>query len=208
VDWLLDQPSVVLVLVTFAAALFIIEVALPTVGIAGALGLAASALAIYAIADHDMTWWPLVGPALGVVLWAVMIATQHRSPLWEVVAAIAFGLGGAAFAIVNEDVASMVVTVIATAGLALAFPRLHDAATRLARRPPQVGMEALVGGVAIVDRWDRTGGVVLLEGSRWNAAASRAIDLAPGDHVTVVGFHGNTVDVWPPPGPPEDRWTA
>ena len=199
--WLLDEPSVVLVLVTFAAALFIVEVALPTVGVAGMLGLAASALAIYAIVHNDMTWWPLLGPALGVVTWAVMIAMQRRSPVWEAVAGAAFGLGGALFAIANDDGASMVVTVIATAVLVLAFPRLHDAATRLALRPAQVGMESLVGGVAIVDRWDRTGGVVLLEGSRWNAAASRAIDLAPGDPVTVVGFHGNTVDVWPPARP-------
>ena len=88
----------------------------------------------------------------------------------------------------------MVVTVVATAvARRSAFPRLHDAATRLAQRPAQVGMESLVGGVR---RSSTAGtapaGVVLLEGSRWNAAASRAIDLAPGDPVTVVGFHGNT----------------
>jgi len=212
VSWLLDEPSVVLVCLTFAAALFIVEVALPTVGIAGTLGLGALIVVIVAVADQDLTWWPLIGPALGVTTWAMLIVAQRRSTVAEVFAAGVYALGGAAFAVVNDDAASMVVTVLATAGLALGFPRLHDGATRLARRPVQVGMEALVGGVAIVDRWDRRSGTVLLEGSRWNASATHAIDLTPGDPVTVVGFHGNTVDVgprsgdvWPPPGPAEDR---
>lgn len=206
-SWLLDEPSVVLVCLTFAAVLFIIEVALPTVGIAGMLGLAALVVVVVAVVDGDLTWWPLIGPALGVTTWALLIVAQRRSTAAELFAAAVFALGGAAFAVVNDDAASMVVTVLGTAALAAGFPRLHDAATRLARRPVQVGMEALVGGVAIVDRWERRSGVVLLEGSRWNASATQAIELAPGDPVTVVGFHGNTIDVWPPPGSIADRWT-
>jgi len=61
-------------------------------------------------------------------------------------------------------------------------------------------MEALVGQVAAVDRWDRSAGVVMIEGSRWNAVASQVLELAPGDSVTVVGFKGTTVEIWPPPG--------
>ncbi len=197
----------VLVCLTFAAALLIVEAALPTVGIAGTLGLGALILVVVVVADQDLTWWPLIGPALGVTTWAMLVVAQRRSTSAELFAAGVFAAGGAAFAVVNDDAASMVVTVLATAGLALGFPRLHDAATQLARRPAQVGMEALIGGVAIVDRWDRRSGTVLLEGSRWNAAATHAIDLTPGDPVTVVGFLGNTIDVWPPPGPAEDRWT-
>ncbi len=131
-----------------------------------------------------------------------MIARQRRSPVGEAIAAAAFALGGAGFAIANDDTMSMVVTVVATPLLAYGFPRLHDAATRLAQRPALTGMEALVGHTAAVDRWDRTTGVVLIDGSRWNAAAAQAFDLTPGDPVTVVGFHGTTVEVWPPPGAP------
>jgi membrane protein implicated in regulation of membrane protease activity len=201
-EWLLDEPSVVLVCVTIAAALLIVEVALPTVGIAGTLALIAGGVAVAGIVHQDATWWPLLGPAFAVGTWAVMIARQRRSTVGEVLAATAFALGGAGFAIANDDTMSMVVTVIATPLLAWGFPRLHDAATRLAQRPALTGMEALVGHAASVDRWDRTTGVVMIDGSRWNAAATQDLDLAPGDPVTVVGFHGMTVEVWPPPGPP------
>jgi membrane-bound ClpP family serine protease len=200
-EWLLDEPSVVLVCVTIAAALLIVEIALPTIGIAGTLALVAGGIAVAGIIEQDATWWPLLGPAFAVGTWAVMIARQRRPPLGEIVAAIAFALGGAGFAVANDDTMSMVVTAIATPLLAYGFPRLHNAATRLAQRPALTGMEALIGHIGSVDRWDRTTGVVMIDGSRWNAAATHALDLAPGDPVTVVGFHGTTVEIWPPPGP-------
>jgi membrane-bound ClpP family serine protease len=198
-DWLFDEPSVVLICVTIAALLLIVEVALPTIGIAGTLALVAGAIAVAGIVDQDATWWPLLGPAFAVGIWAVMIARQRRSPVGEAVAAVAFAVGGAGFAIANDDTMSMVVTAVATPLLAYGFPRLHQAAMKLVQRPALTGMEALVGHTASVDRWDRTTGVVMIDGSRWNAAADQALDLAPGDPVTVVGFHGTTVEVWPPP---------
>jgi membrane-bound ClpP family serine protease len=199
-EWLLDEPSVVLICVTIAALLLIVEVALPTVGIAGTLALVAGGIAVAGIVHQDATWWPLLGPAFAIGAWVVMIARQRRSPVGEAVAAIAFALGGAGFAIANDDTMSMVVTAIVTPLLAYGFPRLHQAATKLAQRPALTGMEALVGQTASVDRWDRTTGVVMIDGSRWNAAAAHVLDLAPGDPVTVVGFHGTTVEIWPPPG--------
>ena len=61
-DWLFDEPSVVLVCVTIAALLLIVEVALPTIGIAGTLALIAGGFAVAAIVEEDLTWWPLLGP--------------------------------------------------------------------------------------------------------------------------------------------------
>jgi hypothetical protein len=80
-----------------------------------------------------MTWWQLVGRAAAVLVWAV--------------------LGGVGFGLANDDVASIVVAVIATAVLALGFPRAQRAANRLLDRPSVVGMEGLVGRAATVDRW-------------------------------------------------------
>jgi membrane-bound ClpP family serine protease len=197
---LLDEPSVVLICVTIAALFLIIEVALPTVGIAGTLAILVGVVAIAGIIRQDATWWPLLGPAFAIGLWVVMIGRRRRSPIGEAIAVIAFALGGAGFAIVNDDTMSMVVTAIVTPLLAYGFPRLHHAAIKLVDRPALTGMEALVGHTAAVDRWDRTRGVVMIDGSRWNAAADHVLDLAPGDPVTVVGYHGTTVEIWPPPG--------
>ena len=107
------------------------------------------------------------------------------------IAAGAFALGGAGFAIANDDTTEH------------GRHRRRHAAARL-RLPaaPRRGDPARPapgahwhGGArrsrASVDRWDRTTGVVMLDGSRWNAAAAQAFDLAPGDPVTVVGFHGD-----------------
>jgi membrane-bound serine protease (ClpP class) len=198
--WVFDEPSVVLVCVTIAAVLLIIEVALPTLGVAGTLALVAGAVAVVAIVREDLTWWPLLGTGFAIGTWIVMIARQRRSTIGEAIALVAFALGGAGFAIANDDTMSMIVTAIVTPILAYGFPRIHEAATKLVQRPALTGMEALVGQTASVDRWDRTTGVVMIEGSRWNAATTHVLDLAPGDVVTVVGYHGTTVEIWPPPG--------
>ncbi|MBA3399256.1 MAG: hypothetical protein H0U01_04790 [Acidimicrobiia bacterium] len=206
-DWLFDEPAVVLVLVAIAAILLVIEVALPTLGIAGTLGFAAATGAVVAVLRDDMTWWPLVGPAAAVLVWAVLIAARTSSPVTEVVAAASFALGGVGFGLANDDVASIVVAVITTAVLALGFPRAQRAANRLLDRPSVVGMEGLVGRAATVDRWQGDVHVVLLDGSRWNAETDATVELRAGDEVEVVGFHGSTVAirpavVRPPAGPP------
>jgi len=207
VQWLLDEPSVVLLCVAVGALLLIVEVAVPTIGVAGTLALLCGGLAVAAIVEQDATWWPLLLSALAVATWSVVIVRQRRSAALEMLAAGAFAVGGALFAIVNDDVMSMVVTAVGTPLLAFGFPRLHDAATRLVRRPAEVGMEALVGATAIVDRWNGDAGVVLLQGARWNARSPGALRAVPGVPVTVVGYHGSTVTVtgalaptpWAPP---------
>jgi membrane-bound ClpP family serine protease len=195
--WVFEEPSVVLVCITLAAVLFLIEVALPTVGVAGTAALVSGGVAAVGIGRQDLTWWPLFGAVFAVCLWAAIIARHRRSPTAEALALAGFGGGGAAFAAVNHDGASVVATVACTAILGLGFPRVYGAASRLIDRPASVGMDAFVGRTAVVDRWDGDQGVVLLDGSRWNAAASGPVALVPGAHVTITGYHGNTVAVTP-----------
>ena len=52
-EWLLDEPSVVLVCVTIAAALLIVEIALPTIGIAGTLALVAGGMRTPFLLEKD-----------------------------------------------------------------------------------------------------------------------------------------------------------
>jgi len=202
--WLLDEPSLVLVCVAIGVLLLVVEVALPTFGVAGAMALAAGVIAVVAVAREEMTWWPLLGPVAALGVWASIIVLGRRAPPAEIAAVVLFVAGGAAFAIANDDTASLLVTAGGAPLLAVGFPHLHRAATELLQRPSEVGMDALVGRTAAVDRWEceHGAGVVLLEGSRWNAVAPTGHRFAPGDNVTVVGYRGSTVDVWPQPRTP------
>ena len=69
---LLDEPATILVIITLAALLVVVEAALPTIGIAGSLALGLSVGAVVGLERQDAPWWPLLGPALAVVVWATV----------------------------------------------------------------------------------------------------------------------------------------
>ena len=194
-DQFLDQPAVVLVLLSLAATLFVIEVALPTSGVAGTLALLLGAAAVVGIDRQDADWWPLLGPTLAVVLWAVLVATRKRSPVLEPIALALFAAGSAAFGFLADSPAAVVVGLAVTVGLGMGYPAIHGAAVRLLARPAQVGMEALVGQVGVVTTWDGDHGSVRLQGSLWMAKS--AVAVARGDAVEVTGFLGMTISVVP-----------
>jgi membrane-bound ClpP family serine protease len=216
VDWLFDEPVVVLVGVTFAAVFAVVELALPTLGVAGLLGVFCLGVAGGGVVrQDDLVWWPLLGTAVAAVLWTVSIVLRRRSTGLEAAAAALCLAAGLGFAAANRDAASAVVAVALAAGLWVAYPALHQAATKLVERPAQTGMEALVGRTVLVDRWDGDGGIVLLDGTRWNAESVGG-GFSRGDHAAVVDFHGSTMriaagarsgppgapPIVPPPSPP------
>jgi membrane-bound ClpP family serine protease len=200
VNGVLDEPAVILLCVTLAAALVVVEVALPTLGLAGTTGAVAAVGAGVGIDRADARWWPLLGSVVAVLLWSFLVVNRRRHVRAEIVAVAAYAAGSAGFAIVNSDPAAFAVAVVCTAALAVAFPPLHDGAARLLTAQAQVGMESLVGRTARVDRWEDRTGVVLIQGTRWNARSSLPISLGSGDEVTVLGSHGNTVEIAPGPG--------
>ena len=170
-DTILDEPAVVLVVLSAAAVLFVIEVALPTAGVAGTMALLLGVAAVVAIDRQDAVWWPLLGPKLAVVLWAVMIARRTRSATLERAAVAVFAAGSVGFGLADDSPVSAVLGVVAAGALGAAYPLLHRAAMRLLERPAQVGMESLVGAHGQVVAWKGTTGTVVLDGSRWNAAS-------------------------------------
>jgi membrane-bound ClpP family serine protease len=196
VDTLLDEPAIVLVLLSLAAILFVVEVALPTFGVAGSTSLVFVVGAVLGLGRPDVDWWPLLGPLGAVALWAVMVARRSRSVPEQVAAAVLFIGGGVAFGIVADDAATVAVAIVVGIVKALSFPRLHTAASTLLNRPAQVGMESLVGSTGEVVRWDGEAGTVRISGSLWNAAADAR--PAVGDLVEVVGYSGMTVLVAQP----------
>lgn len=199
---LLDEPAAVLVMVSLAALLLVVEAALPTVGIAGTLGLVLSAGAIAGVERQDATWWPLLGPAVAVVVWCVMVARRDRPVVGQAAAALLFGGGGITFGVMADSAVTAVLGAVAATILAADFPWLHGAARRLLERPTQVGMDSMLGTTVEVVHWDGLTGTVRSEGSLWNATSTQP--FMPGDHVTVVSFAGTTLHVAPPDAPPPD----
>jgi membrane-bound ClpP family serine protease len=192
VDSLLDAPEVVLLALSLGAALLLIEIALPTYGVAGTLAALLGIAGVAAIDRQQADWWPLLGPALGVVLGEVLIARRQRVAWVEGLAVALFAGGAVAFGVLADSPGTALVGVVLTVGLAAAFPALHRAANRLLDRPMKTGMEALVGQRGTVVRWAGSAGTVLLQGSRWNAVGA---ELAEGDEVEVVGSTGSTIAV-------------
>lgn len=196
-DALLEEPAAILVVITLAALLLVVEAALPTAGVAGTAALVLSVAAVIGVERQDATWWPLLGPAAAVVLWSVMVARRSRPLATEVAAAVLFGGGSVAFGAMADSWATAVIGVVAAAALAAAFPSLHGAARRLLERPTQVGMDSLVGTPGEIVAWDDGRGTVRVQGSLWSARSRHA--FAPGDPVTVIAFSGMHLEVAPPP---------
>lgn len=191
---MLDEPAVVLVAATAAAILLLLEVALPTVGLAGTAGIALAALAAWGAERQGDDWWPLLGVVAAVSVWGVLVAV-HRHPLKvQLVAAALFASGALGYATTTGDSPAAVTAVVATGLLSgVAFPRIAGAAERLLGAPPQVGMEAMVGATATVNAWADGRGEVVLEGSLWSAEGPA--DLVPGDRVVVTETTGLSLRV-------------
>jgi membrane-bound ClpP family serine protease len=193
VEQLLDEPAVVLIALTLATLLFLAEVALPTLGIAGTLALVVGGVGVWAVADQDADWRPLLLSKLGVVLWVVLVAMRRRAPPLVQAPPARYGSGVVLFGFVEESAATVVTGLVLTALMGLGYPRIQDAAIRLLDQPPKVGMDWLVGQSARVESWDGSLGTVRVQGALWNAVADAPV--TPGSTVTVIGFEGMTIRV-------------
>jgi membrane-bound ClpP family serine protease len=188
-----DAPAVVLVAFTLAAILFLVEVALPTFGVAGLSALALASFGFAAAAEHDQAWWPLLLAAAGVCLWAVLLFSRRTSTFAHLAAAGLFIVGGTSYGILASDPTTVILSVAGAAALFFSFRPLLATTNRLHDMPPQVGMQALVGRAGVVASWAGEAGSVRLDGSLWNAKG--ASPLAVDDEVVVVGYNGLTIDV-------------
>lgn len=193
-----SSPAVVFVAATLATIAILIEVALPTLGVAGLMALLLSVLAAWGIDQRSLAGWPFVFVALAVLLWAIELVT--RSHRWRWVALGSFVVGAASFALVASDVATVVVATIACVVMVVSFAPIDQAMGRLLGRQADTGMESLPGRVAVVDRWEAIDasngqGVVILAGARWKATGPAW--LAPGVDVTVVETSGLSLTVTP-----------
>ncbi len=199
VDAFLSEPAVVYLAFTLAAALILVEVALPTFGIAGATAALLTVIAALGLAEQDNPWWPtLILASVGVSLWAVGIARNTASRATAVAAGACFAGGSLAFAASSDSVLTFVIAAAASIAGPIVYPRLAGATARLMDEPSSTGMESLLGRSAKVARWDGRHGTVRLEGTFWKAVCGgAALPPSVGDTVEVTGFAGNELEVAP-----------
>jgi len=188
-----DAPAVVLVAITLSAALLLVEVALPTFGVAGVSALGLAVLAAGSADDQHHQLWPLLAVAAAVCLWAALLFARRRSAVTQAVAAGLFATGSVGYGLLAGDAATVALAAAASAGLPFAFRPLMGSASRLAELPPQIGMESLPGHSGTVVAWDGGSGTVRIDGSLWNARSD--VGLSPGSEVVVQGSTGMTVHV-------------
>lgn len=193
----LDSPPVIVVALTISAALLLIEVALPTFGVAGIGGLAMLWVAVVGISAGDETWAPLMLIAVAVCLWAVQIVRKSPSSSGRLLAAGVYAAGAIGFGVAARSIGAVVVGMAGAAALSAGFPFLLSATARLADLQPQTGLEAFDGRTATVVSWDpaTNRGTVRLDGSLWNATA--VVPVRPGDEVRVVGHERLELRVTP-----------
>jgi membrane-bound ClpP family serine protease len=189
----------VLLALSSAAALIVVEAALPTMGVAGGLAVVMGVVGVVGIQHQDADWWPLAGCAVAVVLWIALIAYRARSVVLEVAAAALFAAGAIGFGVAADDAATGLLGAAIAVKLLIAFPYVRAAASRLADRPARTGMDDLVGRPGLVTAWSGRAGTVRVQGSLWNAVAGEGdpVGKAPkaGDEIEVVGWEGMTVQV-------------
>jgi membrane protein implicated in regulation of membrane protease activity len=186
-----EAPVLVLLAATGAAAMWMIEAALPTFGVAGLIGVVLAAAAVLALGDEP--WWPLAFAMVAVAVWAVALAVRRAGTVLPVSAATLFAVGSIGYGIAAQDWAAFVVAVTGSVALPSFFPRLQRATRRLVSAPPQTGMAALLGRHGEVVRLSEGVGTVRIDGSLWNARSSKA--LSPGVDVEVLAWDGMTLEV-------------
>jgi membrane-bound serine protease (ClpP class) len=203
----LDAPAFVVVAFTLASALLLIEAALPTAGLAGISGLALAVAGVVAVDRQGEAWWPLALIALAVCLWGILLLRRSVSIPGRATAVGLHAAGGIGYGVLAGDLLAVVVGAVAPAGLSAGYPPLREAMSRLLDRPPQVGMEALVGRMAVVERADGRRGTVRVDGLAWKAEAKSGDLPAPGCEIRVTGYRGLTLFVETPPEPEQPMAT-
>jgi membrane-bound ClpP family serine protease len=192
-----DSPPVIVIALTLSAALLLVEVALPTFGVAGIGGFALLWVGVAGVAEGDDTWAPLMLIAVAVCLWAVQIVRTSPSPAGRLVAAGVYAAGAIGFGVAARSIGAVIVGMVGAAALSAGFPFLLGATQKLADLPAQTGLEAFDGRTATVTSWDpaTNRGTVRLDGSLWNATST--VPVRPGDEVLVVGHERMELRITP-----------
>lgn len=196
-DGLLDAPAFVVVALTGASLLLLIEAALPTFGVAGLSGVALLVAGMVAIDRQGNEWWPLIVSGAAVCLWAVMLVRRDAHPTALLAADGLYLAGAVGYGIAAGNAVAVGFAIGCGLVLAGTYPPLLGATSRLLDQPPQIGLDAFVGRVAVVERAEGRKGTVRLDGSLWSAEADAGDLPPPGTSVLIAGHSGMMLMVKP-----------
>jgi membrane protein implicated in regulation of membrane protease activity len=200
------SSSLWILIATIAASLFFVaEAGLPTFGVAGTAGAACLAAAIFGITNSNDPWWPLLLVALGVVGAGVLLTKSSLEGPLPVIVAAMFLAGCVLYGITARDAATVGAGVIGAAGGAGAYVAIHRATRKLLDVKSTTGFADIVGKTAVVERWDRAGGAVRVNGTLWSATLSPAAGERPtapptmsiGQEVLVTDHEGLVLRITP-----------
>lgn len=183
------SPPIILAFSYLGAALIVAEVGLPTFGLLGVTGFAASGLALGNAVHQHRDGWPLLVPLLAAGVLGLLLMRGRIMLALELCCAAALALAGIAWGVTNHSPASTILGVVLAVATPFGFRRLHAATRRLLDGPKLSGMDALVGQPAAVVTWDRNAeaGSVRVDGSLWNARPAANVRVEPGLRYEVVG---------------------
>lgn len=194
-SFVIEQPAATYVALMLATVALLVEIALPTYGISGIIALVLAAIGGAGVVRQQLVWWPLLLAACGIVLWVVGLARRRDNVVLQAVAATLFASGSVVFALLAADAPAVIAAIAGSIAVPLIYPALLRATRRLMERPPDVGMEAMVGRTGDVEEWSGTAGNVRLDGSFWNADGPA--DLAVCARVVVRYVDGMRLVVGP-----------
>jgi membrane-bound serine protease (ClpP class) len=183
------NPTLASILLTLGVLGILYELSSPGIGAAGIVGTICLVLALVALSTLPLALGGVVLCLAGIAAVAVEVkAPSHGALAAGGVAALILGASilvderGYFGAVQRLDLRVFVPLVLLFAGSFLLFGRL---VARAMKAPVQSGMEALKGACGSVKaRVSPAGGMVFVEGSRWDAVSDEVVE--EGQPVTVI----------------------
>ncbi|MBF6599085.1 MAG: nodulation protein NfeD [Dehalococcoidia bacterium] len=203
----LSDPNIAFLLLSLGGLGLLIELVHPGVFFPGVFGVISLILALFVLGTLPVNWAGVGLIGLAFVLFAMEVYVGGFGAL---------GVGGAVSLIAggliltsssNPDFQVSRWLVVTTGAVVAAFFLLFVGALLRARRlPPAVGIETLIGRLAVARSDLAPRGFVFVEGERWQAVAEDA-PVRRGEHVVVTAVRGLTLTVRrrpsaPPPSAP------
>ncbi len=189
----LTNPNIVFLLITIGVQAVLIEISSPGGWVAGFIGVVCLALGAYGLGVLPVNWFGLIFLVMAFVLFLLEVKAPTHGAL--AAAGIASFILGALVLFNSPNTPSfqrvsiplVVATGLITAGLFIAIVTF---AIRAQRRPPAVGVEALIGRWGEVREDLRPFGSVHVAGELWSAESVQGSEIPKGARVRVVGVDG------------------
>ena len=197
VEHSLTSPSVVFLLLIVGLSLMVFEFFTIGIGLAGMVGAAAVAGALFGCSHLPVSWWALGLLALSTFGFAVDVQAGHQG-FWTGVGVVGFLVGalklfGGSAAL---DVPLWLVALLFVGQLIFMLGGM-TIAVRNRFSIPTVGRDSMIGELGEARTDLKPDGVVTVRGAPWRARTNRATPVAAGGSIRVVAVDRLVLEVEP-----------